>query len=154
MCLHPAKSLAAPKTLWLAGWGRWFCLLILLSWEVTWSAASGYMKPLYKNMNLLEWVQKRATKMIRRLERDISLPNPVLTEQGVTVIIWERIALIGPKEEILYIEVGETVKQVSQQSCGCLTIKSFQSQVWWGSQQPESVEGLPTLDRGVAARWS
>ena len=57
-----------------------------------------------------------------------------------------------PKEEILYCEDGETLKQVAQRSCGCPLPVSVQGQVGWGFEQPGVVEGVPASSRVVGTR--
>ena len=52
----------------------------------------------------------------------------------------------------LHSEGGETLEEVAQRSCGCSIPKCVQSQVGWGFEQPDLVEGVPVHDRVVGTR--
>jgi len=51
--------------------------------------------------------------------------------------------LTAYKEEIFYSKVGETLARVAQRSGRCPITGNIQSQVGWGSQQPDVVEDVP-----------
>jgi len=58
------------------------------------------------------------------------------------------------KEEILHDEGGEAPAEIAQRSCGCPLPGSAQGQVGPESEQPDLVEDVPALGRGVRTRWS
>ena len=53
---------------------------------------------------------------------------------------------------MVYAEGGETLEEVVQRSCECPIIRSVQSQVGGGFEQPGLVEGVPAHGRGVGTR--
>jgi len=71
-----------------------------------------------KDTDLLEWVQRKVTKMIRGLEH-LSC------------------------EEIFYREDGETLEQAAQRGSGGPIPRNIQGQVGQGSEQPDLVENVP-----------
>ena len=71
---RPTVYRAASKVVWPVGQDRWFCPSFLLWWDPTWSpVSSSGAHNNKKDMDLLEWVQRRAKKPWRRSEGGASL---------------------------------------------------------------------------------
>ena len=56
---------------------------------------------------------------------------------------------MGYKEEIFYLEGGETLQQVAQRGGRCSIPGNIQGHVGWGSEQPDVVEDVPAHCRGI-----
>jgi len=63
---------------------------------------------------------------------------------------WHAVATgQGVVEEISYSEGGETLGKTDQRGGRCPIPGNIQGQVGWGSEQPDLVEDMPVLCRGV-----
>ncbi|KAK4830965.1 hypothetical protein QYF61_014424 [Mycteria americana] len=76
-----------------------------------------------KHMDLLEWVQRRATKMIRGMEHlsyGVVQPGQLGERtRGNGFKLKEGRLRLDIRKKIFYSEGGQTLEQVAQRSCGC-----------------------------------